>query len=196
MNPIRRNIMTFTLLAAFLTACGPGQQNTTEPGKVAPVNIEKRTPTMADGYRGFWREGTPSADLSKTPWLMVFFDPMCPHCLTFWGEAIDTKVPQLWVPINVLRKPQGESIGAWLLETKTPSQDFTSIKTALMDATPFEVYPSKESKAWIADNTQRFNETGQQGVPTLVSFHPARQPKVNNGGLYKADLEVFIGEKQ
>lgn len=159
---------------------------------------QKRIPTMADGYRGFWRKpeniGQVDVASGKTPWMLVFFDPMCPYCLTFWGDSQELALPQLWVPVNVLDRPQGLEIGAWLLEAKEPEADFTAIKTALVNAQPFAAYPSTEAKEWILENTRRFSETGQRGVPTIVSFHPKREPRVNNGSMPKNEISAFIGE--
>lgn len=109
--------LSLSLIAAsvfLLAACGekkdatPVAQNTpvaTETGvvvKEATTNEELYKAALE--YTGF-NVGGESKGVTANPEVIVFFDPQCPHCGTYWNATRVLKdVKMKWVPVSIMNQ--------------------------------------------------------------------------------------------
>lgn len=159
--------------------------------------IVKGSTISVDGYAGFVREGTERATPGRK--MVVFFDPLCKYCRTFWDASDGVDVHQTWVPVSILNQGESLNMSGWLLESAmgsaNPSEQFSSMKQALEAGKRVEAHASEVHLQKVQANTKRFTDSGQQGVPTVAYLDEnTDQIRVFRGAIGRDAIEKMIQE--
>lgn len=194
--------LLFVLIAFF-----PGKPEPAVDPKVAgeqalyrlAADISSGSAFQVDGYEGFVREGAERAKSGRK--MVVFFDPLCQYCRSFWEASEGVDVHQVWVPVALLNNGESAPMSGWLLETAqeghalNPSDQFSKMKAALALGKRVEAYSESVFLEKVQANTKRFADSGQQGVPTVAYLDEnVDQIRVFRGAISRADIEKMIDD--
>lgn len=178
MNKI--GISTLLALSALVVACGDKKEpvpaatpvSTQNAPTEAPVVKEAKTNeelyNLALGFEGFVAGGE-SKGMMANPEVVVFFDPQCPHCGTYWnGTRILKDVKMKWVPVAILNQKSMVD-ASHILASQNPVETMT-LHERLLDENKGGLQETKIVEAFkdkITSNTDFF-AVNMKGVPFTV----------------------------
>lgn len=131
-----------------------------------------QTPSMAAARK--FATGFETGDVTSPRHVVVFFDPQCPHCGMFWGEAkkLAKDAHFTWVPVSILNRTSMVQ-GAAILSSATPVATMDEHESKLLArAGGITAGPaSPQMKAAIERNTQVLESFGARGVPFIMGIN-------------------------
>ncbi len=178
MNKI--GISTLLAVSALVVACGdkkepvpaatpaPTQNAPTEAPVVKEAKTNEELYNLALGFEGFVAGGE-SKGMMANPEVVVFFDPQCPHCGTYWnGTRILKDVKMKWVPVAILNQKSMVD-ASHILASQNPVETMT-LHERLLDENKGGLQETKIVEAFkdkITSNTDFF-AVNMKGVPFTV----------------------------
>lgn len=176
MKKIRLSLIVASALLA-LSACGDKKDAPpTTPVAVTPdasVAV-KEAKTNEELYKaaleftGFMAGGE-SKGVTSNPEVIVFFDPQCPHCGTFWNSTRVLKdVKMKWIPVSILNQ-KSMIDSTHILASANPVETMTlherlldDNKGGLQETNAVDAFKDK-----VTANTDFF-AVNMKGVPSVV----------------------------
>lgn len=204
MNKI--GISTLLAVSALLAACGdkkdpapaasapaPTQNAPTDAPVVKEAKTEEELYKLALGYEGFIAGGE-SKGVTTNPEVIVFFDPQCPHCGTYWnGTRVLKDVKMKWVPVAILNQKSMVD-ASHILASQNPVETMT-LHERLLDENKGglqETQVVESFKGKITDSTDFF-AVNMKGVPFTVYRTANGEYGTFTGAVPVADLMKALG---
>lgn len=204
MNKI--GISTLLAVSALLAACGdkkdpapaasapaPTQNAPTDAPVVKEAKTEEELYKLALGYEGFIAGGE-SKGVTANPEVIVFFDPQCPHCGTYWnGTRVLKDVKMKWVPVAILNQKSMVD-ASHILASQNPVETMT-LHERLLDENKGglqETQVVESFKGKITDSTDFF-AVNMKGVPFTVYRTANGEYGTFTGAVPVADLMKALG---
>lgn len=180
-------IMIGVAIAAFgLAGCKEGEPKA--PSAVAKVTAKSHLEMLSQSA-GF----TTGTDMNNP--VIVFFDPLCPHCGKLWSEMKDSPIRIKWVPVAVL-----SPISQYHAQNLLKAKDVEAFKEAM---TQHEKILANDPQSLMKNykitpddkvnkNVQLYSSLGTNYVPAIVTSTANGGYALKTGSLTKAQFEAFV----
>lgn len=184
----RRLVLTSLAMGvAVLSGCAPGSDETSGASRTEGSSMRFGPPR--EGYYGFDRKI--AGELMAGVRVVVLFDPLCPHCLSFWETLRDVPVAQYWVPLGLMGNGKSTPYSAEILSSADPSARFEELKPQLARGVWPQVSPPGAARSAIDKNSEKFRADGLRSFPSFAIITPGRLPKYHAGGVTR---EAFLAQ--